>query len=309
VYGNLRATKIVLLWCFQVVVFIPFHAPKSIKIMNSFFRKSVNLVPWWLRDHVRNIPLISSMQRLLMKYFLSGEEFSYKINAGPAKGLNFPITLPEDKLIWTGTWEKEVSEKIFFNTKKGMPSYDIGSHRGFMAGIMSLAGASKVYCFEPNPENKKHLKKLFKLNEEMKLELLPYAISDKNTQAEFSLMPESSMGKLSASSFQFDAERNTSITVEVRTLDELLEHGEIEAPGFIKIDVEGAELFVLKGAKKLIGQYFPSFVVELHSFSLAHDCQSYLLNKGYNVNIIQKEIDLSDDFGFKVCHLLAIYNR
>jgi len=266
---------------------------------------SVDFVPWWMRDLIKKIPIVSGLQRLIFDKFLSEKEFIYEINAGPAKGLNFPIKLPEDKLIWTGTWEKDISEVIAANVREGLASFDIGSHRGFMAGIMALAGASKVYCFEPNPENLEHLSILHKLNDQLKLDVLPYAVSDKDGEAEFSLMPESSMGKLSESSFQPEAEKNTSINVKVRTIDSLLNGEEVETPGFIKIDVEGAELLVLQGAKETIEKYSPAFVVELHSFSLAHECIEFLLDYGYRTQIIQRDINLDDEASFKVCHLLA----
>lgn len=274
-------------------------------MFKNIMTHSVDLVPWWMRDLIKKIPIVSNVQRIIFNMLLSDKEFVYKISAGPAKGLNFPIKLPEDKLIWTGTWEKEISEVIFANVKKGMASFDIGSHRGFMAGIMALAESKKVYCFEPNPENIKHLTELCDLNKQLNLDILPYAVSDKDGQAEFSLMPESSMGKLTESSFQPDAEKNSSINVKVRTLDSLVSDKEVDTPGFIKIDVEGAELFVLEGARDVIEKYWPTFVIELHSFSLAHDCTNFLNDYGYDTHIIQKYIDLSDEKTFKVCHLLA----
>ena len=274
--------------------------------MTYFLAKIVNIIPWWMRDEIRKIPLVSDFQRILFRKYFSGKSFLYVINGGPAKGLKIPISLPDDKLIWTGTWEKKVAEKIYSNIKKNKSSYDIGSHRGFMAGIMALAGSKIVYCFEPNPGNIKHLNELCHLNRKLRLKLLPYAIAEKSGEAEFSLMPESSMGKLSKSLFQPEVKRNTSIMVQVRALDSLLKEGEIEPPGFIKIDVEGAELRVLEGARKIIKEYSPNFVVELHSFSLADKCQKFLREYGYNVEIIQKEIDFTNESKFKVCHLLAI---
>jgi len=273
--------------------------------MSNLFNKSVDLVPWWLRDHIRKIPLIAAMQRVFFNLFLAGKEFPYKISAGPAKGLNFPIKLPDDKLIWTGTWEKAIAQAIADNITEDKVSYDIGSHRGFMAGIMALAGSKTVYCFEPNPENIIHLDTIKKLNSNLDLRVLPYAVSDKDGQAEFSIMPESSMGKLSESSFQKDEATNSSIHVTMKSLDSLIASGETDIPQFIKIDVEGAEYDVLQGAVQLIDQHQPVFVIELHSFELAHSCTDFLTSKGYKSHIIQPDIDLNNEASFSVCHLLA----
>jgi FkbM family methyltransferase len=273
--------------------------------MTNLLTNSVNLVPWWLRDRIRRIPLIAGLQRSFFNFFLAGKEFDYEISAGPAKGLMFPIKLPDDKLIWTGTWEKEIAEVIAENVQKRTVSYDIGSHRGFMAGIMALAGASQVYCFEPNPENIEHLSMLRKLNPDLNLKVLDYAVSDKDGMAEFSIMPESSMGKLSESSFQSGVDNEGKIQVKVKALDNLIENGEIEMPGFVKIDVEGAEYSVLQGARKLIEKCWPTFVIELHSFNLANDCKKFLDDYGYSSRIIQNGIDLQQEQTFSVCHLLA----
>ena len=270
---------------------------------------SVDLIPWWFRDLIKKVPFVAYFQRKLVNKYLAGSEFIYQISAGPAKGLFFPIKLPDDKLYWTGTWEKDITEVIYKNIVKGKPSCDIGSHRGFIAGIMALAGSSKVFCFEPNPENIRHLEKLLDLNKILKLTILPYAVAQEDGEAQFSIMPETSMGKLAESSFQPEVSSNSIINVTVKTLDGMLISHEIEAPGFIKIDVEGAELLVLKGAKDIIEQYKPVFVIELHSYTLAQDCINYLKDYGYDTQIIQKNIDLNNEASFRVCHLLARYNK
>lgn len=273
--------------------------------MENLFNKSVDIIPWWLRDRIRKIPFLAWLQKVVFMYFISDQDFIYRISAGPAKGLVLPIKLPDDKLIWTGTWEKDIAEVIAQNVRQGTVCFDIGSHRGFMAGIMALAGAKRVYCFEPNPVNLENLAKLCDLNQDLNISVLDYAVSDQDGESEFSIMPESSMGKLSKSTFQKQADKETSIRVQVRSLDSLLEKGIVEAPGFIKIDVEGAEYAVLQGARKLIEKYWPSMVIEVHLFSLAHECKRFLEDYGYETRIIQKGVDLQNEQTFSVCHLLA----
>ena len=167
----------------------------------------VNLIPWWLRDNIRHIPFLKQLQQWIFNRFLSGRSFVYCINAGPAKGLLFPIHLPEDKLYWTGTWEKQISKALAAAIPSGGICYDIGCHRGFMAGIISLAGAQRVYCFEPNPKNIVHLERLVELNPKLALKILPLAVGETNGTAHFSDMPESSMGKLKDSPFQTEVEQ------------------------------------------------------------------------------------------------------
>lgn len=277
----------------------------SHRLLSNLLRRSVDLVPWWLRDRVRRAPLLARVQQRFFSRFLSGQEFEYEISAGPARGLVFPINLPRDKLFWTGTWEKQVAEVISKNIREGDVCLDIGSHRGLMAGIMALASRGTVYCFEPNPENHDHLERLRGLNPGLDLCLVNVAVSDSDGEAEFSIMPESSMGKLSESVFQSEAQQTGRITVPTRALDSLLNDKTIVLPEFLKIDVEGAELLVLKGAANLIADKRPTIVVELHSYSLAHECTDWLRSYRYGMRIIESGIDLDDREAFRVCHLLA----
>ena len=57
--------------------------------------------------------------------------------------------------------------------------------------------------------------------------------------------------------------------------------------GLIKIDTEGFELKVLKGAVKTIGKHKPVVIIEQNKIQLASECKnaalSYLLSNGYRV--------------------------
>ena len=73
--------------------------------MRGLLRKSVSLVPWQIRGVIKKMPLMAPLQRRLLARFLEGHEFIHMVDAGPARGLRYPITLPQDKGIWTGTYE------------------------------------------------------------------------------------------------------------------------------------------------------------------------------------------------------------
>jgi hypothetical protein len=56
----------------------------------------------------------------------------------------------------------------------------------------------------------------------------------------------------------------SDIKVAVARLDDLLSAGEIPPPDFVKIDVEGAEVEVLEGARETLARFGPTLIVELH---------------------------------------------
>jgi len=56
--------------------------------------------------------------------------------------------------------------------------------------------------------------------------------------------------------------------VQVRRLDDILQSVEGFRPSFLRMDVEGAELLVLAGARNLMRIFRPSLFVEFHTFSI-----------------------------------------
>jgi FkbM family methyltransferase len=273
--------------------------------MKNVLENSVSLIPWKVRSEIKNWPFIAPLQRWLLSKYIEGNEFTHTVDAGPAKGLQYPITLPADKGIWTGTYELAFSEAIAKSVCPGDVTFDIGAWRGFFSGVMALAGASKVIAFEPLPDNISQLKKVIQLNPNLNISLIEAAVSDKSGTLEFLVMPETSMGKLVDSSFQSGIDGGKKLTINAVKLDDLIADNTISVPAVMKIDVEGAELMVLKGAEKLLSDAKPTLFIEIHSRELCKDCNSLLVKLGYQVLVM--ETDNNPD-GFtepEVCHFVA----
>src|SRR5947209_8464665 len=100
-------------------------------MMTSVLERSVNLIPWKARHWIKHIPLVARLQRLFFCRVLSRREFLHTINAGPARGLIYPISLPLDKAIWTGAYETELAQAVADSVREGDVCYDIGAYRGF----------------------------------------------------------------------------------------------------------------------------------------------------------------------------------
>ena len=229
----------------------------------------------------------------------------HTISAGPARGVRFRITLPADKLIWTGTWEAELAEAISNSVRPGDTCLDIGSHRGFFAGVMARAGAGTVHCFEPLAANVTRLEELKSLNPSLPLQLQRVAVGAVDGEAEFSIMAESTMGKLSTSGFQRDARPVGRTLVQSVRLDTLVEQGTVALPDVIKIDVEGAEVDVLTGAHSVLSAARPQVFIEAHSPDLARSGEAFLKRLGYHVLVLETGGDINTAVGREVCHLVA----
>jgi FkbM family methyltransferase len=261
-------------------------------MISRLVRRSVQLVPWRARRRIKNWPIIAGLQRWAVDHLAGRGAFVHTINAGPAKALRIDITLPEDKGLWTGTYEGVVTAALAARVRPGDVCFDVGSYRGFMSGVLALNGAREVVAFEPLPDNIAKIRALVTLNPQLNIRLVAVAIGDYNGEAQFERMAQGSMAKLRRSAFQSDRS-GECFTVQMRTLDSLLDNGEISRPDIIKIDVEGAEAAVLRGAQNLIGAHRPGILIEVHSPTLAKECEAILQSHGYTVRWLARE-KLSD---------------
>lgn len=260
-------------------------------------------IPFGIRDKIRRIPLLKQLQQFLLRKWVNKESFVATISGGPAKGLQFPVQMPDDKLMWIGTFELEYAKQLQQAIKKNWVCYDIGGYKGYYAGIMALNGASAVFVFEPMPANIERIKKLISLNNNLPITLKEYAISDAPGKAVFKIMPEATMGKLEHSTFQSAEAPLQEVEVECMSLDQLIKDGMPE-PDFIKIDVEGAEEFVLKGSTELMQRKKPVLMIEVHSPEIGKRCYA-ILKKYYN-NITVAETGKSPEMGTpEICHYIV----
>lgn len=269
--------------------------------MKKLLQISVNACPMAVRHWIKHIPGVAALQRWLIRTTLSGEPFVHQINAGPARGLRFEVTLPLDKAIWAGTFEPEFSKILVESVRPGDVCYDIGGYRGYMSGVFALAGAGKVIIFEPLSANIRALKRLIELNPGLPLELMEKAVGNRDGEVSFKIMGDASMGKLSASSFQADVAASREITVDINCLDTLVFAQKLPPPNVIKIDVEGAEVDVLDGAVRTLREYRPRLLVEAHSESFAEQCAQRLRALGYNLRQMEKPPLRPDEYR----HLIA----
>jgi hypothetical protein len=100
------------------------------------------------------------------------------------------------------------------------------------------------------------------------------------------IMPETSMAKLETSTFQVDTNSPARVRVKVRKIDAMIAGGEIVPPSLMKIDVEGAEAMVLRGARETIRRHRPIIFAEVHSAALLSECRALLETDGYRIEMI-----------------------
>ena len=191
------------------------------------------------------------------------------IQHGVGKGLLFNVGSAHAGYL-LGTSEPAVQSALKTLVRPGAVVYDIGSNVGFLAMIAArLVGPSgRVLAFEPLPENFERLKHNAGLNHFDNIQAFNLALADYDGAASFLTSRECTWGKLASVQGTVGAESGRR-EVNVACLDSIAERERLPAPDLIKIDVEGAEVEVLEGAKMTIQKSRPILMIELHGTNLA----------------------------------------
>lgn len=192
---------------------------------------------------------------------------------------------------WLGIYEIE-KQKLFEKiVKPGDVVFDIGAHVGFYTLLASeLVGENgKVFAFEPLPRNINYLKKHIELNKRKNVFVVESAVSDIEGEAYFGESRDSFYGRI--------INEQSDMKVGSVILDNLIKNNELPAPNVLKIDVEGNELLVLKGAENMLKQYHPSIFLATHNKKTRNNCLNFLKNLGYNFNTITDK-DISEIFAY-----------
>lgn len=202
--------------------------------------------------------------------------------------------------------EEEIIER--FQPRRGDIVVDIGAHIGrytfIAAKRVSLNG--RVIAVEANPANFEMLNRNIKLNQLTNVTSLNCAVYSLETKIRLYLAGE----ELSQTIYntimpeRANGGKEKFVEIDANTLDNLVQMQGISEVNWIKIDVEGAEYEVLKGATKIISSSKDiSLLIEVHNLSgsntTLYEPITQLLNK-YNFKI---EFEKTYDGGEK--HIIA----
>jgi FkbM family methyltransferase len=134
------------------------------------------------------------------------------------------------------------------NVRRDFNCIDVGCHKGEILDLMlKYAPEGNHFAFEPIPFLYDQLKTQY----EGKAHVFPFALSDKNGESTFQLVKNAlAYSGINKRTYNVKNPDIQEISVQMKTLDEIIPTN-INIH-FVKIDVEGGEFGVLKGAKKLL---------------------------------------------------------
>lgn len=180
-----------------------------------------------------------------------------------------------------GTYEPEQSGLFRSHLRLGEQVLDIGAAVGYYTLLAArLVGPTgRVVAFEPDPINLQFLRAHVQQNALSQVRVLPLALADQTSTARFGSGTGTGTGRLCP---QGETE------VSVRRLDDVAAEMGLH-PQHLKIDVEGAEMAVLRGGEQLIREWRPTIFLSTHEGivpGIHRACCELLAEWGYQLTPI-----------------------
>lgn len=235
-----------------------------------------------------------------MKSFPKVRDLAFRVLCGwrgvKRRIANFEFRVDESLRRWSFEKESLSLDRIHSIIRPGDIVFDVGANFGLYCLPISrwVADCGRLYAFEPLPGNIALLSRNLFLNQISNVIIVDSAVSN---------------GRLDTVRFFSDNE-NVSLTaslnvpssassIEVKNLrlDDWCERTGT-FPDFIKIDVEGAEMEVLRGADQVLRTHKPKLFIEVHGFALPsfgsniEELRSWLCERGY----VEELIEGGDDY-------------
>ncbi len=179
---------------------------------------------------------------------------------------------------------------------KGKTVYDIGGHIGLITMFFArkVGETGNIVTFEPNPRNYAAIVDHIKLNNFTNVKVIPMGVGHQKETLEF-IVTGSARGTASVTKQQeYDRQDAQVELIEVDSLDNQIADNNLPKPDFVKIDVEGLELSVLKGMSQTISDHKPELFVELHGVE-DKVVAEFILNSGYNIYQVEDQMDLTKE--------------
>jgi FkbM family methyltransferase len=217
--------------------------------------------------------------RLFEQWLIQFKGLSLMADVGGMSGLYFLHQIFVEEIYRLPAIENAAEMNVLF---------DVGANCGFYALTQCVSRPHlQARCFEPQPATFRHLQQNIAANHAAdRVKAVNAAVGAVSGQCELKISPQSSMGVVASSSGQLLDGKNRpmithSITVPMITLDEYAGQENLW-PDIIKVDVEGYEPEVLKGARRCLSH--ARFVIaECDTNELAAQNRSLMTAAGFHL--------------------------
>ena len=211
--------------------------------------------------------------------------------ASPWPGVRFEADLTDriQRQMWAGVYEPHVHECFNVILEPGAVYFDVGAHIGFHAAFAAhkVGQEGHVFAFEADSHNYERLAR--NLSQFSWAQAINMAVWDRTGSLTFersSTKYESGWGTVSAVR---DFGKGEHVVVPSVALDDWCRDLHLERWDAMKLDAEGSELAVLRGANTLLEKFRPILIMEINTILLeqggisAAGVADFLLERGYRL--------------------------
>ncbi|APX00101.1 hypothetical protein CHINAEXTREME_14335 [Halobiforma lacisalsi AJ5] len=185
--------------------------------------------------------------------------------------------------------EESILEDLLCSLEPDDIVYDVGANVGtYTCFIASKLGPGQIVAFEPEPQNVDRLRENIKLNN-TDANVIDIALSDSDGTIDLSLS-----GNEAGEGEHMIATDQETETIEVKMArgDTIIDRHGLPNPTVMKIDVEGAEMLVLRGLSETFRNHVRLAYIEVHPEKLpkfgdsASEVHVFLEESGFDVTKI-----------------------
>jgi FkbM family methyltransferase len=260
---------------------------------------------WWKLHNSQFVqklysrPVLAPIMRKA-SYFLvpSSRVKRMKVKSGPGKGIVLDLCPRWEPKLWLGDYELSSQEVVGRYFKLGKTFYDVGGGVGFYSLVAARMGA-EVFTIEPDPKSLEWIARNARINNlDGNIHLMPLAANSYTGTMLMEPSPsdtERGHGHGHAQEV-FGTDPSKCFEAKCTTLDDFAR--EHPHPDLIKIDVEGCEAAVVRGAEWLMREVRPSILCEIHTPELAAEVSEIVRCRNY-------KIEWLDNAGYAVQFLYA----
>jgi FkbM family methyltransferase len=225
-------------------------------------------------EHIVSKFIPSGMTVPILKGPLRGAKWIVGAAAGSGKGLSVVLNLSEPE---------GVDMAIKLTPRDGI-CFDIGANVGFYTLLFSRR-SKHVFAFEPLPRNIAYLWRTLKVNGVTNATIIPCAVSRATQLMRFEERASHAIGHL---------DNTGRLPVVAISIDDFVSAYQI-IPSILKIDVEGAEMFVLEGAARLMAKHRPPLLLSTHGEAPRNKCLGFCMAMKYSqiIPLSKEETDFA----------------
>jgi FkbM family methyltransferase len=229
-------------------------------------------------------PVMRKASQILLP---SGTEKALRVKGGIGKGLLLELNPRWEPHVWQGFFEPDAERIMEGYFGPGKTFYDIGGGIGFYSLAAARKG-SQVCTFEPDPKNFKTIKHHAEING-LEKNVHLFSLAAYSHTGVLNMLPSNPGRGTGCAHAQaiFGGADADCFQAPCTTVDDFARKN--PPPDLIKIDVEGAEVDVIRGADWLMKDLRTPILCEVHTAELAAEIEKIVLDRGYRVEWLQDD--------------------